>query len=263
MRPNELPVAVKNSGVALEDLVPVLLRSPPHRRGYLRVAQLYRRLAVGTLLLSADTRRFCDYLFKAGRAFADFCARADSGDLLGSAFTPVLDAIVCRDEQGVKALAARMPSGPNPAKEYEEDFYYIRILAGLYVERKETPQIRQWFDAYELIVASSKREDFRLDVCRAFLAGVQKDLEDALLDAAERVQREAKRRYDEERWEMDEGNLFTRLSIEVLAWIEIGGRLGLAVTGALPMAPAVARPTATGPFPPPESWRTPERFKSL
>jgi hypothetical protein len=215
------------------------------------------------LLLSADPRPFFEYLFKSGRAFADFCARAEPAEILGSAFTPVLDAMVCRDEQGVRVLASHLPAAPNPSKEYEEDFYYLGILIALYLDRKNSARAQQWFDEYERLVAESKQDDYRLDVCRALLSGDQEKIDETLIDVAERVQKEARRRHDEERWEMDEGNLFTRVAIDVLAWIEIADRLGFPVRGALPMAPAIARPSGSVPLPAPDSWRSPESFRSL
>jgi hypothetical protein len=263
MRPTDLPVAVKNSGIALEDLVPVVLRSPPHRKAYLRVSQLLRRLAVGTLLLSADPRPFFEYLFKSGRAFADFCARAPRAEIIGSAFSPVLDAMVCRDEPGVRTLASHLPTAPNPSKEYEEDFFYLSILVALYLERKTSARTQQWLNEYEKLVAESKQEDYRLGVCRALMSGAQDKIDETLLSAAEHVQQEARRRHDEERFEMDEGNLVTRVSIDVLAWIEVADRLGFAIRGALPMAPEIARPSGSMPLPAPDSWRTPESFRSL
>jgi len=130
-----LPVAVKNSGVSLEELLPDALAEKPSLPAFELISKLYRQLAVGSFLMSGNPQDLAEHLFNSSRAFAHFCDVAPAGAKLTSRAEAFFDAVACRDDDGARRIAAGSPSTPDPSREYEEDFYKIRFAMDLWSQR--------------------------------------------------------------------------------------------------------------------------------
>lgn len=258
MNSNYLPIAVKNSGTALEEYLPEVLKAPITQRPYLTVCLLYRRLAVGWLLMSADPERFFTYLFKSARAYVHFLEFGPDAEKVTSRSEPFFDAVACRDQEAARAIARKTPVTFNPKREYEEDFLYMRFLMDLYTGDSGPEQLEELLARWAALAGD---EDVRLELCRALLERNQKALDAAIgLAVAEKVQGFAALR-EEERLHPDEAPLFPHVSTEVLAWVELAERVGLKTQRNLSLAPSVARLFNRARLPAPDSWRTPDPYR--
>src|SRR5437762_4772326 len=128
VRPTFLPLAIKNSGLALEQALPQVVRGKPQLADFLYVCTCFRRLAAGNLLVSGDARPFFAYLFKSSRAFVHFLQVAAPDRKLTSKSEPFFDAVACRDDEGATLIARHSSSTVALGREYEEDYYYPRFL---------------------------------------------------------------------------------------------------------------------------------------
>jgi len=263
MKPNFVAVAVKNSGVSLEEILPVLVNSPPERKHYLYTCTLFRRIATGELLVGADPRPFHENLFKSSRAFAYFLERAPKSELLTSASEPFFDAVACRDDEGAKKIATLSPASFQSGKEYEEDFWYLRFLMDLYLKRPRAP-LAKLLDDWEALAATGE-EDLRAPVCRALLDKDQKAFDSALEELIGSIEAKIKKERKEETLNPDVGPTTAKISTEILALLELAEQAGLKVRGERPLAPGLARKFGkNGPkFPAPDAWMTPEPWNDL
>jgi hypothetical protein len=253
-----LPIAVKNSGAALEEYLPEVLRAPITQKPYLTVCRLYRRLAVGWLLMSADPEQFFTYLFKSARAYVHFLEFGPDAEKVTSRSEPFFDAVACRAQDAARIIASKTPVTLNPKREYEEDFLYMRFLMELYTGDAKPAQLEDLLVRWAALAGD---EDVRLALCRALLERKQKALDAAIHHAVEeKVQGVAALR-EEERLHPDEAPLFPHVSTEVLTWVELSGRVGLKTRRNLPLAPSVARLFKRARFPAPDSWRTPDSYR--
>src|SRR6187549_2671501 len=128
MKPNVLPVAFNNSGVRLEALIGPALHPPIQEVAFGFIAVLYRRLATGALLMDGTPERFHEYLFKGARAYLFFLENGPADAKLASRAEAFFDAVSCRDDEGARRMAAAAPVTIDPAREYEEDFFAVRLL---------------------------------------------------------------------------------------------------------------------------------------
>lgn len=261
MKPNFLPIAVKNSGVALEDLVPQVSAAPPRLKYYLHICLLYRRVAVGSLLMSSDPEPFYASLFKSSRAFLHFLTTAPDDEKVTSKSEPFFDAIACRDRDGALAIARASRASLATGREYEEDFFYMRFLMERFFLGTPEDALRRTLDDWTTLTEANP--DQRLELCRALLDGDQAAFDSALTTGIEQRQGRIQKQRDRESLNPDEAATLAHVSTEVLAWLELAELAGLNVTPEHPLAPAVARLFHRVRFPSPDSWRTPPPFRAL
>lgn len=260
MKPNFVAVAVKNSGVALEDILPELLKSAPKLDYYLHVCLLFRRIAAGSLLSGGDPRPFHHNLFKSSRAFLHFLTRAPESQKLTSKSEPFFDAVACRDGEGAEGIARKSRPDFRTGEEYEEDFWYARFLMDLYLKEPQAGLARM-LDDWKALVGGA--EDLRLAVCRALLDKDQKAFDQALDAVIDSIQGDSAKKRKEETLHPDHAATAAHVSTEILALLELAERAGLKVRGAYPLAPVLARKFGRAPFPPPDAWMTPEEYRDL
>jgi hypothetical protein len=253
VKPNDLGVAFKNSAFLLAEVMPRTADKPPSERIFLHVCELYRRIGCAGLLMGADPRPFYVCLSRSSRAFAHFYAVApEGGKTLGKA-VPLFDAIACRDLDGARMIAQRAPLAHNPAREYEEDFLYLRLICERFLLEGSRPVIEGMLGRYAEL--ASEAPDVRLELCRAWVAGDQKGFDAALEEAIAAKVASIAKREDEDKLDSDEGPTTARISTEVLAWLEFAERAGLSVAKDYPLAPGVARLFHRAQPVHPDSWR--------
>ncbi|WNG39754.1 hypothetical protein F0U61_43330 [Archangium violaceum] len=261
MKPNFLPIAVKNSGIALEDLVPQVLAAPPRLKHYLHICLLYRRMAVGSLLMSSDPELFYAALFKSSRAFLHFLTTAPEEEKVTSKSEPFFDAIACHDQDGALAIARASRMTLATGREYEDDFFYLRFLMEHFFLGTPEDALRRKLDDWAALTGGNP--DPHLELCRALLDKNQSAFDSALATGIEQRQERIEKQRARETLHPDEAATLAHVSTEVLAWLKLAEQAGLTVARDHPLAPGVARLFHRIRFPTPDSWRIPPSFRSL
>ena len=258
MKANILPIAFSNSGVRLEEILNLLDAEPPQEKVYGFVATLYRRLATGALLMDGDPRRFFSYLFRASRAYVHFLEIAPASEKLTSKAEAFFDAVACHDEEGARRMVSLAPAVPDTRREYEEDFYAIRVPMDAFYGPADRAGARVMLASWSELAAGNP--DVRLPVCSALVEADQGAFDAAVTEAIEaRVAQHAALRETEE-LDPDEGATTSQVSTEVLAWIDLAERAGLQPRRDYPLAPNLARRYQRIERPAPDAWRIPEPF---
>ena len=248
-----VPVACKNALYDLGQLLPAALATRPQRlASFERICALYRRLAVGSLLIAGDPRDFFAYLFRSARAFVHFAEGAPEAERLASKAAPFLDAIACRDDEGARRIAAAMPRQPSPGREYEEDFYYLRVTMDLAGDDR---MVDQMLAAWGALVVAGPVADPRLDVCAALMARDQAQFDAATDAAILGIQRTTETRRKADDLPADEAATTAHVSVDVLAWLELADRRGMDSSRDRALAPSLARAFHRASPPSPDSWR--------
>jgi Immunity protein 49 len=261
VKPNFAPVALKNAGVELEEIIGVVC-SPPYRvENFAHVCRLYRRIATGILLVSSDPRDFYRYLFNSSRAFVYFSEQADEQSKVTSKATAYFDAVACRDREGERRLAAASRHTLNPGLEYEEDFAYVSILMRRFSLDAPMQALEGILDEWEGFVAGNP--DPRFAVVKALVSADQAGFDDAMKAAVKQLVKARDAALEAERIHPDEASTSSRINVEVLAWIELAERAGLRVKREYPLAPSAARLFHRIDFPPPDDWQHPTGFATL
>jgi hypothetical protein len=258
MKPNALPIAFNNSGARLEELLALAPRPPLQEIAFGFIAVLYRRLAVGGLLMDGTPERFFSYLFNSSRAYTWFLENGPAAEKLASKADAFFDAVACHDDEGALRMVAAAPPATDVSKEYEEDFFAVRILMDMFFGNNDQTVIRTWLAAWEVLAAANP--DTRLGVCKALILADQSAFDEALsADLAGRATRLAQAR-KQESLDPDEACTTAIVSTEVLAWLDLAGRIGLKTASNYPFAPSVARHFALLSRPAPDDWLLSEPF---
>jgi len=253
VKANVVPIALKNSGIKLHGLLPRALSGPPALAAYEIVCRLYRQMGIANLLMSGDPQGFYGMLFKSARAFLFLLETAPTAERVTGKCEPFLDAVACRDDEGARRMAAAAPRAPNPAREYEEDFYYLRFLMDRFFGAAQPAALTAMLDAWEAL--GGDPPDLRLPICRALLAADQAGFDEAIAAAIADKQARFAKLKAADKLNPDEAPTLAKVSTEVLAWVELAERAGLVVATDYPLAPGSARRFHRAGFPPPDSWR--------
>lgn len=261
MKANYAPLAIKNAGVQLEDIVPEVAGEPPVLSHYMQVCRLYRCVATGILLVTGDPRGFYAHLFNSSRAFVDFLNRAAADEKATSKAEAFFDAVACRDEGGARAIATLSPQTINKGKEYEEDFIYVSLLIRRFYLGATAADLQPMVEEWETYAADNP--DVRLPVCRALLETDSAAFDEAIASAIDAKLGEWEQLRQADMLDPDEASTTCRVSTEVLAWLEFAGRAGMRTEPEYRLAPREARKFHRIAFPDPDAWRHPSGFSSL
>ncbi|MCY1016935.1 Imm49 family immunity protein [Pyxidicoccus sp. MSG2] len=261
MKPNFLPIAIKNSGVALEEVLPHVIKAAPELRYYQHVCMLYRRLAVGSLLATSDPRPFFTYLFKSSRAFVHFLRTAPEKEKLTSKAEAFFDAVACGDDEATREMASLCPPAPDTTREYEEDFFAVWLPMAYFFGNVPRQSLQPQLERFAKL--AEENPDPRLDICRGLLDADQRLFDQGLEGLIEQKVKayEKARRFEE--LNADEAATTAHVSTEVLALLELARRARLSVAPEHPLAPGIARKFHLRQLPAPQSWQVPESFRSL
>lgn len=254
-------IAIHNCGSALEDILPVLLRSKPKAAYYLHVAQLYRRMGTGALLHD-DVEGGFGFLSRAARAWLHLLASVPAHRTPGSEGMPFLDALACEDRAAASGIARLTPTAPK-ATEDPEAFWFLRVLMDVHL-RASRKRVRADLDAWEALRSPSDASALRLATVRALVEVDAVAFEAALSKQARTYGRAARREREAEMLHPDVAATTAHVSVELLALAALGRRAGLPLPKVLPMVPACAL-SATGPVPLPRAgaWKSPGVWRSF
>lgn len=261
MNPTHTPIAVKNSGIDLEELLPQVLAAPPTQRRYLTVCRLYRRIAVGTLLMDGDPAPFFAGLFKSGRAFLYCLKKLPADQKLTSSSEPFFDAVACRDRAGALEIAQQSNPRFMAGKEYEEDFLYARFFMTHFLLGAPATDVARDLATFGTFAAQS--DDDRHALCEALFEKDQQKFDDAIAACLRKIQGDLDKAHREDRLDPDAASTTAIVSTEVLAWLEFAEQAGLQVQRQYPFAPPLARMFGRIAYPPPDSWQVPESYRSF
>jgi len=240
-----------NAEAELEESLPEFLGLPPDFDQHLEICTLYRRIAIGSLLLSADPALFYENLFKSTRTFLHGLENVSPEKFLTSRFHPFFDALACRDEVALQRMIVLAPREPTLEREYEEDFLYSRIAMDL-ASGEALDRVDVSLERYREL--ASGNPDMRLAVLIALRERNAGAFDSAVRDAAGVFEEELLADLDADSADPDEA-AFAPISLEVLAWIELAARAELPIARAYPLAPAVARAFHRSSAVAPDAWR--------
>ena len=261
MKANFLPVAFRNSGISLQETLPFALLCEPLRLDhFVYLSTLYRRMAVGSLLLAGEPRSFFTYLSKSARAFLHFVRQAPDEEHATSKCEAFFDAVACRDADCAEALARGARATVNASLEYEDDFVHLRFLMDLWLGEVQPDalevRLQRWAEVAD-------GPDPKLAMCRALVERDQGAFSSALGEALEEIVDETARKRDADTLHPDDASTIAHVSTRALAWLEFAEKAGLQFASEVALAPACARLFHRLQPVDPESWRHLENFRSV
>ncbi len=262
MPPNYLPLAIKNTGISLQEVLPELLRaSSPKASHYTYVCKSYRQLGVGELLISNDPEPFYSRLYKSAQAFIHFLEIGEEAEKAASQAYPFFDAVACGAEDVAREIAHLCPDTINPRKEYEEDFLYYRILmAAFYLDAPDS-EIQDMLDVFEFYHNQNPDERFKL--CKALIDRDQESFDEALTACIHALLDGNEEQKKASRLNADEAATLAHVSPEVLSWLLLARKQGLKVAAEYQLAPSTAQMLHLAVYPPADSWKQIESFTEL
>lgn len=251
-----VPLAVKAAGMALADYMPAILAAPITLRSALYVARMYRVIGTGAILSSGDAAGFAAALSKGANAYLAFLRGAAAGDKVTGKSEPFFDALAAGDQRAAVEIARASRDTPNPGKEYEESFYYHLFLMQLSLDA-DPARLQALLDRYLAV-----GPDARYALCEALLQADQAAFDEAFDGALSGKRAELEAMVDKQVLGPDEAATVAHISTEVLAWVVLAQRRGLAVPGDCPLAPSLARAPA-GTLPHEDAWKQPDDYRDL
>lgn len=259
--PIYLPMAVKNIGITLEDVLSDISNAPYKLQYYDKISSLYRQLGIGEFLMSNDPQSMFTMLRLGIQAYADHLKNADTDEKAASRVEVFFDSACCQDQLAMKHLALLSPFQINTRKEYEEDFYYIRILMDVFGLGKSTDEVRPMLDDFEALHIDNSDERFSL-LC----ALLEKDGK-AFHESLEVLIDERLERYadggDLYKGTHNESAIFSHVSTEVMAWLWFARRQDIGLSREYALAPSSAMAECKVTFPYEGMWRSYEAARSL
>jgi len=256
-----LPVAVKNTGLSLNDILPKLGNAKIKLLYYSRVSTLYRQLGVGEFLMSNDPQLLFERLYGSACAFIHFLNHAEESEKATSLASPFFDAIACGFDDGARQLAALSPTSVNSHKEYEEEFFYVRLLMDYFYLDEDEANINAMLREYKIL--HNQNPDIHYPLVNALINKKQKEFDEALVDCL--YQRESQYSHNDDPYSnnADEAAILAHLSVEVLAWLRLAEQQGLKTDSEYFLAPGSARVRKKTAFADPDGWRTLPSFSSF
>ncbi|MET0391341.1 MAG: Imm49 family immunity protein [Polyangiales bacterium] len=221
----------------------------------LDISGKFRALAIMQLLTESSTDLFLHNLMRSGRArlsYLDRLAKAGVSDdhhQVNGRYQPLLDAIAAASWDDARRITQNVPAQFRPRHEYEDDYCYAKLLAGLIAvpaaSEIELSLLLDRFDAW-----LDGQLDARWFVCRALTQRDQAEFDAAFEDVllAHELAIDAARARSEHE---DDRVLAERMvSIEGLALLRIATLRGLSTAPDYRYCPALARVPMRHPFPP-------------
>jgi hypothetical protein len=261
MAPTYLPLAVKSAGMVAHDMLPDFASGRPSLSDAEFLSKMFRRMAVGFLLMSGVPDAFYAHLFHSARSFLHFLERADDAAKATGKGDPFFDAIACNDMAGAAQIAERSRRTWNPDLEYEDDFLYVHFLMEKFFRRADRAALGAILKRYEEVLEGV--DDFRLDLCRAFLAEEQRGFDGAVAALVEAIEERLDKLRAKEKLSPDEEATTGHVSTELLAWLRLASGLGFKLQRNYPMAPEAARLFARAPALSPNAWQAIPSYRDL
>lgn len=245
-----LPVAHTNLGAELEQAISLLASNAQVPfTGVILASVYYRRFAIAELLLGGDPQPY--FLALGHSAWVTHCAleRAQIGEAFTSACSGFLDAVASRNDDAARAILAAAPREPNLQREYEEEYLVMRTAMDAY----DGASIAAHVDRLEEL--TQQQEDLRVPLLRAMVDHDERAWGAALLQWATALADEVEEKIVRDEIDPDVAVTEGRVSVDLLAWIELAERRGLASPDLVPLAPRAARMFHRAARPPRDGWR--------
>ncbi|WP_236069332.1 Imm49 family immunity protein [Citreicoccus inhibens] len=204
----------------------------------LQFSQNFRIAGIGSLLMSGTATRFHECLHASARAFAYFLRSAPDSQKLTSRSAPFFDAVACEDIEAARELARHSPRCPDRAREYEEDFLFVRFLMDFFFQGMSVNEGLNLLEHYETILEGT--QDIRLTVCRAFLASDSAGFDEALSNMMEERNMRVQKMRDQEAAAEESLSTEGYLSVEGVALVRLALSRGLTPSGHYLSVPTVA-----------------------
>lgn len=256
-----LPIAVKNISITLEDIIEAFNAGPDYKLLYFdRISDLFRQMAVGEFLMTSDIDVFFKHLQMGVQAYIEFLENVDDSEKVTSRVKVFFDATCINDKAAMARLSQLSTRTMNTKKEYEEDFYCLRILMDIFGENKNFDDIKDLFEEFEDLAGGNS--DPRFELLKSLL---EKD-EPAFQDAMELLieqESEAYKDTDLYSGKLDESAVLSHMSTEVIAWLKLATIQGFTVYDSYLLAPSMAISSMTIPPKPAGSWRKFTSYRSL
>lgn len=256
-----LPLAVKNCAITLEGILETMDGAAYKLLYYDRIASLYRQVGIGEFLMTNDPLPMFKHLQSGIQAYIEFLEHAEEPEKATSKLEVLFDAVCIGDMDAVKRLAHLAPRQVNPRKEYEEDFLYTRILLDVFGLDKTQDDVQPMMDEFEAFHADNT--DDRFDLVTALLEKSEPLFQETLEVLIDERVEHYKGDFDLYSGKQEEAAIMSHVSTEVIAWLKLAQRQGIALHGEYAMAPSSAIATVALPPLAPRSWRAIDSYRSL
>ncbi len=215
MPPSPLPLAIKSSGMDIEDHLDAYLVPTPDLNRALHISDMFRRLAIGSFLMSSDPAPFLDLLGKGARSYLYFLKKGNAEKQVLSKGVAFFDAIVARDNKGAEQIATLSRDDQNKDYEYEDDFLYFRYLIQKFLSVSSNPILQKILDRYEEVLDGEF--DPRFDICKSFQSKDKNLFQEAITDYTEAICEKQRELILGEKMFPDEMATTAKISIELTA----------------------------------------------
>lgn len=256
-----LPMAVKNIGLTLEDILSNISTAEYKLLYYDKISSLYRQIGIGEYLMSNSVISMFSMLQLGIQSYIEFLEKADDSEKAISKIVVFFDAVCCQDKKAMADLALLAPRQLNARKEYDEDFLYMRILMDIFGLGKPREDVQVMLDEYEAF--HSENSDERFNIIIALLEKDGKAFHESLeLLISERLDRYADGG-DLYKGTLEEATILSHVSTEVIAWLWFARIQNIGLSNEYALAPSSSM-QAYRPVPLTEgAWRSCESYRSL
>ncbi|MDH5729705.1 MAG: Imm49 family immunity protein [Gammaproteobacteria bacterium] len=257
-----LPIAVKNLGITLENILTSMPTPPVYKLQYFdRIAQLYRQLGLGEFLMSNDMTMYCHHLNCGIQAYCEFLQHAPEAEKACSHVQVFYDAICVNNRHAMTELATLAPRVVNARKEYDEDFMCLRILMDYFALEKSTDDVAPHMAQYETLQA--QQPDPRFALLQALLTRNVSSFQDALtplIDAQIAAYQDGGDLYA---GTQETAVILSNISSEIIAWLRLAKHQRMPVQDDYLLAPSSAFSDCPVTRLPSQAWLKLESYRSL
>lgn len=257
-----LPIALKNMSITLGHIVEAMAKAPEYKLQYFaRLTDLYRHLALGDFLMTDEPEGMFYHLRLGAQAFVEFLNQAEEPEKATSKATVYFDAVCAEDWQVAKEIATLTPGRVNDRKEYEEEFLYMRTIMDYFSLGKGMDDIQGMLNRYEALHQEHADQHFVL--LQALLEKNVDQFESALEMLVDDIREKKGGGGHLYEGTLDQAAVLPHISTEVMAWIKLARKQGMAVQEEYLLAPAAAMVSLPNDILPAGEWLQYEGFSSL
>ncbi|MDH5216599.1 MAG: hypothetical protein OEX19_02815 [Gammaproteobacteria bacterium] len=257
-----LPIAVKNQGIALENILSNMPAPPIYKLQYFdRISELYRQLGLGEFLMSNDVNDLCNKLNCGIQAYIEFLQHASDAEKATSHVQVFYDAICVNDRKGMMALATLAPCTVNSRKEYEEDYLCLRILMDYFSLDKPIEDVEPMLERYATLQAH--QPDPRYALIQSLFDRNDNDFHEALAPLIDNQISQFEDGGDFYAGTQEAAAILSNISSEVIAWLRLAKRQEMAVQENYLLAPSSAFGDCSMAALPAQAWLNLETYRSL
>lgn len=235
MTANYLPLAVKNIVSDLSDIVPNLSRASLLALYYDKVSSLFRLKACGDFLLTANPEIFSDGLSKSVNVYIHFLKNSKAEEKSASKCDAFFDALCIEDLSGAVEIARLSPVSTNFRKEYEEDFYFFRILMDFFALKKSLKDISPQLEEYRKLSEENPDENF--DIVASLLEKNQDQFDQAISQYIDLYEERLDKPVDIYQGNVDSWPIENSISIRILAFLKMAKIQGMTISRCYKFAP--------------------------